>query len=364
MATFDGLSMKMVAAIVVAFAAAGCKKADASDDGQSPAAAAATTTPPNANAERPTTVTVTTFAGSGKPANLDGTGAAAEFYGPSAIAIDASGNLYVADGDDRIRKITSAGVVTTLAGGGSGYQDGPGASAKFSRAGALTVDASGNVYVADAANNRIRKITPDGNVVTLAGSAPGYKDGNGAAAQLDYPRAIAVDASGNVFVLDRTFRIRKITQAGAVTTFAGSGAQGDQDGIGTAAQFNIPGAMAIDASGNLFVADGNKVRKITPSATVTTVGISGVVVPFAIAVDGSGNIYLADGTFQHILKSTKAGAFTSLAGGDGMESGDKDGAGADARFNFGAGGAGLAVDARGNVYVADHSNNRIRKITQ
>jgi sugar lactone lactonase YvrE len=154
---------------------------------------------------------VSTLAGSTQ-GYTDGTGAAAQFSSPRGVAVDASGNVYVADwSNHRIRKVTPTGVVTTLAGSTNGYADGPGAAAQFFNPSGVAVDASGNVYVADTNNQRIRKVTPTGVVTTVAGSTRGYADDTGTAAQFFNPTGVAFDASGNVYVADSwNFRIRKI----------------------------------------------------------------------------------------------------------------------------------------------------------
>jgi sugar lactone lactonase YvrE len=212
-------------------------------------------------------VTVSTFAGSGTLGYLDGTGTAAQFYGPTGVALDSTGNVYVADiSNQRIRKISPSGVVTTLAGSvTNGFADGTGAAAKFNFPESIAVDSTGNVYVADRGNHRIRKITPSGVVTTLAGSTQGFADGTGAAAQFSILYGIAVDSTGNVYVGDYgNNRIRKISPSGVVTTIAGTGVAGYLDGTGAAAQFNSPAGVAVDSAGNVYVADGSnhRIRKI------------------------------------------------------------------------------------------------------
>ncbi|WP_062060916.1 NHL repeat-containing protein [Aquimarina longa] len=210
---------------------------------------------------------VTTFAGSPNNRGLvNGTGSAARFASPTGIVIDASGNLYVADGNNHaIRKITPAGVVTTFAGGnGAGSMNGGANFAEFTIPKDLIIDASGNFYVTDG-NHRIRKITPSGQVSTLAGSSRGYADGTGSAAKFNNLTGITIDTSGNLYVSE-TYTIRKITPAGEVTTVAGqSGNAGNQNGDGTVAKFNELGGITIDASGNLYVGDikNKSIRKIT-----------------------------------------------------------------------------------------------------
>jgi sugar lactone lactonase YvrE len=320
---------------------------------------------------------VTTFAGSGAPGSADGAGTAATFYIPWGVATDSSGNVYVADvNNNKIRKITPLGVVTTLAGSGAqGSADGTGTAATFNQPYAVATDTSGNVYVADTYSLKIRKITPAGMVTTLAGSGSfGSTDGTGTAATFGYPRGIATDSSGNVYVGDGTNnKIRKITPAGMVTTLAGSGASGSADGTGAAATFFRPYGVATDFSGNVYVADtqNSKIRAITPAGVVTTLAGSGAqgsvdgtgtaatfYYPDGVAVDSSGNVYVADYMINKIRKITPAGVVTTLAGSGAQ--GNADGTGSAATFY---GPAGVAVDSSGNIYVADTQNEKIRKIT-
>jgi len=322
--------------------------------------------------------TVTTLAGSGSAAALDGTGTAASFNAPGDVALDAAGNVYVADSNNNeIRRITSGGVVTTWAGATvAGSTDGTGTAASFNFPTGVAVDASGNVYVADSNNNKIRKVTSAGVVTTLAGSGSvGSTDGTGTAASFSFPTAPAVDTAGNVYVADsNNNKIRKVTPAGVVTTFAGSGTSGWTDGEGTAASFSNPAGVAVDTAGNLYVADaGNEeVRKITPAGVVTTLAGSalngsgsangsGAEASFSgpgdVAVDVAGNVYVADGGNNEIRRISPGGAVTNLAGS--TASGSTDGAASAARFNNPQG---VSVDSAGNVYVADQNNNKIRKI--
>ena len=331
-----------------------------------------------------TNVEVSTLAGSDR-GDSDGTGTSAQFSYPKGIAIDPSGNVYVADTDShKIRKITPAGVVSTFAGSSYGFADGTGTAAQFQTPYGITADASGNVYVADTGNQKIRKITPAGVVSTFAGSSFGFADGTGTAAQFKNPYGVAVDASGNVYVADNSNHIiRKITPAGVVSTFAGS-SYGFADGTATAAKFYNPRGVAVDASGNVYVADyGNrKIRKITPAGVVSTLAGStagdvdgtGTSVQFSspggITVDTSGNVYVADSGNHKIRKITPAGVVSTLAGSStvvqddmGMtynEGGYIDGNGATAKFNSPYG---VAVDTSGNLYVGDANNHKIRKIT-
>jgi len=319
---------------------------------------------------------VITFAGANIYGSQNGIGTNASFHGPSSVAVDAMGNVYVADRiNNLIRKITAGSVVTTLAGSlNPGSANGTGSSASFNYPTGVAVDDSGNVYVADYGNNMIRKITAAGMVTTLAGSgSQGSFNGIANTATFYAPAGLAVDDSGNVYVADQGNNlIRKISTNGIVTTVAGSGAIGSVNGIGTAAAFNQPASVALDAGRNIYVADRNNnlIRKISPSGIVTTLAGSGntgsatgtgtdasFYYPTGIAVDASGNIYVADYANCMIRKVTSFGLTITLAG-SGVP-GAINGYYINAQFN---GPTGVAVDSYGNVYVADQGNNLIRKI--
>jgi streptogramin lyase len=300
---------------------------------------------------------VTTLAGlAGNAGSANGTGSAARFNGPFGVAVDSAGNVYVADTfNPMIRKVTPVGVVTTLAGNAShpGTNDGTGSAARFDWPIGVTVGTNGNVYVADSGNNTIRQVTPAGVVTTLAGLAVGSigsTDGTGNAARFNFPNGVAVDTNRNVYVADSSdFTIRKVTPAGVVTTLAGlAGNAGSANGTGSAARFNYPLGVAVDTNGNVYVADwgNNSIRKVTPVGAnwVVTTLAAGFNGPYGVAVDSAGNVYVADSGNNTIRKVTPAGVVTTLAAG----------------FNFPAG---VAVDTNGNVYVSDYNNNTIRKVT-
>jgi len=265
---------------------------------------------------------VTTLAGNGLPGFTDGSGTNAAFSQPNGVAYDGAGNVYVADlMNHSVRKITTNGAVTTLAGNGSsGFRNGIGTNASFWYPSGVAVDGSGNVFVADIYNHAIRKITTNGTVTTLAGKGTyGFRNGTGTNALFDYPIGVAVDGSGNVFVADSdNCSIRKIAPGGVVTTLAGTGSDGFVDGTGTNASFSFPQGVAVDRDGYVYVADAgnNAVRKIGPDGVVTT-------------LTGNGSYGFLNGT------------------------------GTNATFREPNA---VAVDASGNVFVTD-GNNAIRKIT-
>jgi sugar lactone lactonase YvrE len=327
---------------------------------------------------------VTTFAGA--PAfgqSADGTGNAARFNQPNGIAADASGNLYVADtGNGTVRTISPAVVVATLAGlpAQAGSVDGTGSTARFDFPAGVTVDSSGNIDVVDLNNSTVRTLTTAGVVTTLAGTAGvvGSADGTGTAARFTNPSGMTVAGTGILYVADTgNDTIRAIAPGAVVSTLAGSvQAPGSMDGMGAVAQFNSPTNVASDGAGNIYVADtkNDTVRKITPAGLVSTIagspGIPGSSdgatgdlarfnAPAGIAVDSSGTIYVSDSGNNTIRTISSSGVVRTLAGLAGA-SGATDGGGQGARFDDPTG---IAADNAGNLYVADSGNGTVRKVT-
>jgi sugar lactone lactonase YvrE len=307
---------------------------------------------------------VTTLAGSGAYDYVNGTGTGAAFRNPAGLAVDAASNVYVADtANSSIREVSPAGVVTTVAGayGQAGGANGPGPMASFVTPGAVALDAKGNLYVADIGADEVREITPAHVVSTLAGQegVAGSMNGTGTGATFTHPDGIAVDAKGNVYVGDDENLLRKITPAGVVTTFAGS-VQGLQDGPGTTALFDRIQGLALGRGGSLVVLDRSGIRNVTLTGVVTTnPPVPLFDSPCGVAVDAFGTIYTADTGNNVIRKLTSDGVVTTLAGRAGI-AGHLDGQGTLAEF---AAPEALAVDANGNIFVADTGNSIIREIT-
>jgi sugar lactone lactonase YvrE len=321
------------------------------------------------------TITVSTFCGNGAAGFLNGSAATSQFNAPIDVDFDSQGNLYVSDHlNNRIRMITSAGVSSTFAGSGTpGSADGNSSTAQFNHPVGIDFDANGNLFVADQGNERLRKITPSGVVTTIAGSTTGYADGNGSSAQFTFITGVAVAANGNIYIGDQgNHRIRVVSPSAVVSTLAGNSNTGLVDGTGTAASFYYPAGVAFDNSGNILVCDyyNHSIRKVTTAGVVTTyagTGMSGAgdgplasatfSGPFGIAVASNGTIYVLDRDNGTIRQISTVGEVTTIAG---STNGFADGAGSTAKFDNPCG---IAIDANGALFVADVNNNRIRKIT-
>ncbi|MCX6615362.1 MAG: SBBP repeat-containing protein, partial [Acidobacteria bacterium] len=305
---------------------------------------------------------------------------------PQGVAVDAAGNLYIADYFNfRIRKVNSSGIITTLAGSGSyrfAGDGGPATTAPLYQPRAVAVDAADNLYIAETLSNRVRKITPGGIISTVAGNGLMQFSGDGGpatAAALLWPQGVAVDAAGNVYVADLgPRRVRKIGSDGVITTVAGGGSANPGDGgPATSASLSDFSGIAVDAAGNLYIAgnSNNRIRKVSPSGIITTAagkgpppGFSGdgglatsasLYSPTGVAVDTAGNLYIADKGNNRIRKVSPGGIITTVAG-DGVARFSGDGGQAANASLYGP--LRVALDTAGNLYIADGGNGRVRKI--
>jgi len=325
---------------------------------------------------------ITTVAGGG--GGGDGSAATnASLGSPDGVAVDAVGNLFIADiGNQRVRKVSTNGIITTVAGNGiGGYSGdgGPATNASLDYPDGVAVDASGNLFIADNLNSSIRKVSTNGIITTVAGNGTwGYSGDGGAAtnANLHFPYGVAVDASGNLFIAD-TFnsRIRMVSTNGIISTVAGGGSGGDGSAA-TNASLSSPRGVAVDTSGNLFIADyfNSRVRMVSTNGIITTVagngtwGYSGdggaatnasLADPVGVAVDASDNLFIADYAEQRIRTVSANGIITTVAG-NGKNGFSGDGGKATSASLYDP--YGVAVDASGNLFIADTDNNRIRKV--
>ncbi len=294
---------------------------------------------------------------------------------PTGIAVDSAGWLYVAEsGNHRILKISPAGAISVFAGSGvAGNLNGTGTAAQFNTPYGVAIDAAGYVYVADHGNHRFRKISPAGVVTTFAGSTPGFLNANGTSAQFNDPHAVAVEQStGNVYITETAnHRVRKITPSGDVTSVAGSSV-GNQDGTGAGVMFHDPLGIAIYSDGNLYVADNgnNRIRRVTAPAGVTTTlagNLTGFTDGFGLSArfnfpTGIGirdNIaYVADSGNNRVrMVNLLTGEVATLAGSG--TAGDVDSTGTFAQFNYPTG---IAVSSTDIVYIVEMNSGQIRKV--
>ena len=334
---------------------------------------------------------ITTVAGNGSNYIFSGDGGAATNAAlnlPNGIAIDVIGNLFIADqNNNRIRKVSTNGIITTVAGNGTqsfSGDSGSATNAALNYPASVAVDASGNMFIADQNNNRIRKVSTNGIITTVAGCAGtgGYSGDGGVATNeaLYGPSGVSVDTNGNLFIADvGNNRIRKVSTNGIITTVAGNGTSrytGD-GGAATNAALNYPSGISVDASGNLFIADkyNQRIRKVNANGIITTIAGNGsysfsgdggaatnatLFDPENVAVDATGNLFIADCINQRIRKVDTNGIITTIAG-NGNPSFSGDGGIATNAAMWGP--SAVATDASGNQFIVDSDNNRIRKVT-
>jgi RHS repeat-associated protein len=317
------------------------------------------------------------YSGNGGPATT------AKLNITNGVAVDATGNIYIADSNNnRIRKVDTNGIITTVAGDGGYYYDGDGGGAIYhsiNSPGQIAVDAAGNIYIAEY--NRIRKVDTNGIITTVAGNGS-YRysgDGGPATAAGIHTEGVAVDAAGNLYISDNyNNRIRKVDTNGIITTVAGNGVDGygGDGGLATAAKLRRPTGVAVDAAGNIYICDNwnYRIRKVDTSGIITTVAGNGVdgyggdggpataaklSLPDGVAVDAAGNIYIADQWNQRIRKVDTRGIITTIAGNGVDGYGGDGGPATTAKLCYPSK---VAVDTAGNIYIADHCNDRIRKV--
>lgn len=320
------------------------------------------------------------FGGDGGPA------VNAQLHNPIAAVFDGAGNMFIADTqNNRIRKVSTSGTISTVAGNGLiGFSGDGGAATSASLQGpsGVAVDGSGNIYISDSQNMRIRKVASSGTITTIAGTGvPGFAGDGGPAlkAQFSNPLGIVVDSSGNLYVADSgNARIRKIDTNGVITTIAGTGVPGSSgdNGPATSAQLNIPSALALDGSGNLFIADqsNHEIRKMALSggnlSTIAGNGTAGFAgdgaaatsavlnSPQGVAVDSSGNVYIAD-TNNNRIRKIQGTNISTVAGNGSIGLTGDGGAAKDAQLTLPSG---VVVNSNA-LYIVDTGNNRIRKVT-
>ena len=335
------------------------------------------------------TGTITTIAGTGERGfgGDGGPASQAQINCPEGVAVDGAGNLYIADsGNQRIRKVDSTGTITTVAGTGEhgfGGDGGPASQAQISSPTGVAVDGAGNLYIADAGNHRVRRVDSAGTITTVAGTGEAGFGGDGAPATqagIDRLTGVAVDGAGNLYIADwNSNRVRKVDSTGTITTIAGTGERGfgGDGGPASQAQISSPTGVAVDGAGNLYIADwdNGRIRRVDSAGTITTIAGTGgfyfrgdggparqgwLSSPTGVAVDGAGNLYIADADDHRIRKvDSTTGTITTVAGiGLNTFGGD----GGPARQGWLSSPTGVAVDGAGNLYIADAGNHRVRKV--
>ena len=331
---------------------------------------------------------ITTVAGeNGYGYSGDGGAAAnAQLYYPYGAAFDANGNLYIADMDNgRIREVTTSGIITTVAGNGNETFAGDGGaatSAGLHYPAGVALDAAGNLYIADQSNNRIRQVATNGIITTVAGNGgSSYSGDRGPAtnATLSGPTSVAVDTLGNLYIADKSNdRVRQVAANGIITTVAGNGGAGyaGDGGAATSAELYYPNGVAVDGAGNLYIADtyNFRIRKVNPNGIITTVagnggfgyaGDGGAATnaslnwPNGVALDAFGNLYIADSGDSRIRMVNTNGIINTVVGKNASGYAGDGGAATNAELDYPTG---VVLDAAGNLYIADRNNDRIRKV--
>ncbi|GHC84167.1 NHL repeat-containing protein [Streptomyces flavofungini] len=332
---------------------------------------------------------IATVAGNGVAGYVSdgGPGALTRLHNPEGVAVDKNGNLYIADRNNHhVRKVTPNGIITTVAGTGeAGYisDGGPAVATRLNQPVDVAIDGEGNLYIADIYNNRVRKVSPSGIITTVAGNGEaGYvSDGGPAiATRLHHPHGVALDREGNLYISEWSgHRVRKVNRSGIITTVAGNGTAGyvSDGGPAIATRLQHPDGLAFDREGNLYIAEysNHRVRKVTPNGIITTVagnGTAGFVSdggpaiatrlngPRRVAVDEAGNLYVSDQENHRVRRVSSDGTITTVAGNGTAGYVDDGGPAATTRIYQPQG---VALDRAGNLYIADYSNHRVRGVT-
>ena len=332
---------------------------------------------------------ITTFAGNGDYSFYGdgGPASSAAIFRPSGTAFDNAGNLYIADSsNNRVRVVNTSGIISTVAGNGTagyGGDGGPATSAELNNPYSVAVDTSNNLYIADQNNHRVRKVTTAGIISTFAGTGTAGYNGEGitaTSAQLNNPLGVAADLAGNVYISDsNNLRIRRVDIAGIISTVAGNGTVGfsGDSGPAVAAQISYPAGIAVDASANLYIADiyNNRVREVNSAGTISTLAGNGTAgyngdgiaatsaelyYPTGIGTDAGGNIYISDEVNNRVRKVNSAGVISTVAGNGSFGYSGDGGPATNAQLYSATG---VSVDSSSNLYISDRNNYRVRKVT-